>query len=120
MANVEGTGHMAIIITQPMPGERHTFAVALLDLWERGVEDVWGNAKAEPKALAATLGHFASLQPQVSWRPMPARQAIALIQQAHRVSQMHTQLIPSEFWVWYDLYATPVEPPPVIRRLRRL
>lgn len=118
MASVEGTGHMALIIARPDPAERYTFAVVLLDLWERGIEDAWGNAKAEAAALAGVLGHFASLQPDVTWRRLESRHAAGVIQQARRLNDVNCHLVPPEFWVWADLCATPGQMP-VTRRLRR-
>jgi hypothetical protein len=118
VATVDGTGHLVVIIDRPARG-RHTFAVHLIDLWHHGIEDAWGNARADSRTLRAVLAHFSEMRPQVTWRKIDAPLASALIQQAHRFNEQHCQLVPPEFWVWSDLSAGEGRRPASLRRLWR-
>jgi len=108
------SGQYSVIYSQKAADGSIGFCVALIDTWDQGLMDIWGNVGFSPREFHDLIESFgpASQTDDKDFRYEPAEKdfALQLLRGAEALSSLRGYELPTEMPLWSDLYAA--EPAP--------
>lgn len=103
LAADERTGHYSLVYAVKMPDDTIKFFVVLLERWDRGIVDCWGNARCTPEQFAELLRSMTADFADLRQKRITKGTALTYLERAMELNVRRNHPLPLELSVWMHL-----------------